>query len=97
MTNEFDRPFQIRDKGGKWEVVAIIEGVFQAYIDCDTQGQAEAVADTRILYGYSMTGQKCEVERVNRALKALELAGFGQGTLFYRKLDRYRERLSPNG
>ncbi len=90
---DHNKPFVIRPKGEKWEVVAIIDGEFQEYIICDTLERAEAVADIRIIWGFRLTRQKCECARVDRALDALSHAGYDEGLRIYRSLSRYRDEL----
>ena len=89
---ESDTPFQKRPKGDRWEVKAIIGGEFEDYILCDTEEQADTVADTRILYWMKQAGQKCERARIDRALAALKAAGC-ERTKIWRSLIDYRDEL----
>ena len=93
MTDTFKEPFPIRRKGDKWEVVAIIDGVFEGYIECDSEQQAQAVADSRVIYGLSMNKKPCDTDRVQRCLEALRRAGLNEHALIVRKLLGYAETL----
>ena len=76
------------------EVVAIIDGVFEGYIECDSEQQAEVVAGSRIIYGLSMNEQPCDPDRVQRCLDALRQAGLNEHAWIVRKLLGYAETLA---
>ena len=96
MTNEHERPFPIRRKADGWEVVLVLGPEVQDYVLCPTEAIADTIADTKILYHRSTTGEPSDLDRVDQALDALKQVGRDERSVIFRRLTSYRDSLGSD-
>jgi len=84
--NANDLPYPIRQRDNGWEVVLTDQGEVWNYVQCNSQDDAEAVADARPLNGIAMKRGIADKTRVRRCVDALRRYGIDERQLLMRRV-----------
>lgn len=87
--------FHTRPKGEKWEVLMSFDGAPECAVECETQSDAEAVADAGPLVALARTQGRWSAARVRTCLEALARCGYKLHTSsLARRLNQFAEDMA---